>query len=115
MIELNLNNSSIKTVELPFNNLFNLHYDDNYMYVVEHSYHNDKTNNKIAKINLNTMDFNLFSSKNDNKTSYINENKFISSDGEKIYIYDTKDFSLVNKFDIKKAKDQIFVSFYIKE
>ncbi|WP_017415426.1 hypothetical protein [Clostridium tunisiense] len=115
IIELNLNNFSTKIVELPFNNLFNLHYYDNYMYVVEHSYHNDKTNNRIAKINLNTMEVNVFSSKNDNKTSYINENRFISSDGEKIYIYDTKNFSLINQFDIKKAKDQFFVSFYIKE
>ncbi|GAA0697012.1 hypothetical protein GCM10008904_01300 [Paraclostridium ghonii] len=113
LIKLNLNDFSINTIDLPFDNLFKLHSDDNNLYVVEASYNGYETKNRIAKINLQNMKIDVFNSKNNNQTSYIVKDEFISSDGEKIYIYDTKNFKLIKEFKLDKVKDQKFVSFYI--
>lgn len=114
LIKLNLNDFSVNTIDLPFDNLFKLHYDDNHLYVVEASYNGYETKNRIAKINLQNMNIDVFNSKNNNQTSYIVKDEFISSDGDKIYIYDTKNFKLIKEFELDKVKNQKFVSFYIK-
>lgn len=113
LVKLDLNNKSVNTVELPFNNLFKLLNNNNYIYIIESSYHQDETSNKVARINLSDMKIDTFNTENQHISSYINENKYISSDGKYIYLYNLDNFNLINKFPIKEIKDQNFVSFYL--
>lgn len=114
MIKVDLDNKTIKTNNLPFDNLFKIHTKDNYMYVVEANYNGNNTNNKIAKINLENMKIKNFVADNKHISSCIQEDNFISCDGENVYIYDLENFVLVNSFNIKQIDNQVFVSLYTK-
>lgn len=114
MIKVDLENKTAETTNLPFDNLFKIHTQENYMYVVEANYNGDNTSNKIAKINLENMKIENFVADNKHISSCIQDDNFISCDGEKVYIYDLDSFSLVDSFDIKQIDNQVFVSLYTK-
>ena len=88
---MNLNSFDVVSKDLPFKNLFKIHHHNDFLYVIEgnHISEDNALLNKIAKINIQTGNINLLNSKNNSKTSYIKNNEFISSDGNKIYIYMT--------------------------
>lgn len=114
LLQLNLLDFSINTLQLPFDNLYQLYSVNNDLYVIEASYHLDKTQNRIAKINLTNMNIDVFTADNQHISSTIYEDKFISSDSKFIYIYDISNFKLLTKFPIETPKDMTFVSLYSK-
>lgn len=115
LIVLNLKDYSIKNIKIPFNNLSDICTDGRFIYVTEHNYHNETTLNRIAKVDLQNENVTVFTAKNNLRTSYIAKNQFVTSDGEKIYIYDTNDFKLVQTIQLNENMKGKYVSFYIND
>lgn len=113
MIRINLDDYSSKVIELPFNNLSQILTDKNYMYITESSSLGETTQNRIVRLNIDSLEINQYSTKNKHVSSYINKDEFLSSDGKKIYIYNLNDFRLKKSIKLKEYKNRTFVSFFI--
>ena len=42
------------------------------------------------------------------------DNKFVLSDGEKVYIHNLNDFKIEKEFDVRQYDDKIFISIFKK-
>lgn len=107
---------------------------NNYMYILVTTDGSDNRSNKVKRINLedgsikdfdlqfkylskihiNNDDIEYFNAEGNIISSIIADNKFISSDGEKVYIHNLSDFKLEKEFNVKQYDDKVFVSIFKK-
>lgn len=111
LVIVNLKNNEVQKIDLPFNNLNEIHMKDNYLFITQGNQRRDPTDKKIAKVNLNSLDFQEFTIEIDSFVSYIKDDNFIISDGVKIQIYNCNTFIKEKEILIKTNKQ--FSSFYI--
>lgn len=107
---INLEDASIKDFDLPFKNLSKIHVNNDDIYIVESHLHREEVCNNIAKIDTKTEDIKYFNAEGNIISSIITDNKFISSDGEKVYIHNLSNFKLEKEFYVKQYGDKVFVS-----
>lgn len=111
LVIVNLKNNEVQKIELPFDNLNEIHMKDDYLFITQGNQRRDPTDKKIAKINLNSLDIQQFIIEIDSFVSYIKDDNFIVSDGIKIQIYNCNTFIKEKEISIKTNKQ--FSSFYI--
>lgn len=111
---VNLKDGSIKEFNLPFKNLSKIHLNNDDIYIVESDFHREEICNKVAKIDTKTEKIESFSIEGNIISSIISNNKFITSDGGKVYIYNLNDFKLEKEFDAKQYDEKVFVSIFKK-
>lgn len=111
---VNLKDGSIKEFNVPFENLSKIHVNNDDIYIVESDYHREDFCNNIAKINTKTEDIKYFKVEGNIISSIIDDNKFVLSDGEKVYIHNLNDFKLEKEFELKQYDNKVFISIFKK-
>lgn len=112
IIKINLENKKIEKIVLPFKTLNDIHlYKDN-IFVTQGNSQREPTEKKIAKYNLKTSEIDTFTIEIENLVSYIHEDKFITSDGRKIIVYDLNSFKKEKEFKLEKSQLN-FATFFI--
>ncbi len=112
LIKIDLETKEVEQISMPFNTLKNMHiYKDN-IYITQGDTNNEPTSRKIAKYNLNGSEIEVFTTEIENYVSYIYEDRFITSDGEIIQIYNIDTFQKENEFILKQTNIN-FVSFFV--
>lgn len=115
LVEINLENNLINEISIPFKYLKKLYaYDNNLLIIQGDPNFREQTENKIARINLDNNNLEVFETSNIHSSTYIDNEFLYSSEGNFIYIYNLSDFKLLNKFKIKEIDNERFVSLFIK-
>jgi hypothetical protein len=117
ILKVNIEDFTIDTIKLPFEDLFQTLSCNEYIYITQnYPPPGRSTENIVARINTKNNKVDIFKLKNKLSISQIDEgrNEFISTDREKMYIYDLEDFTFKKSFEISKYDDLLFSSFFIK-
>jgi hypothetical protein len=116
LIRINLNDYSTKIITLPFYYQHQLFSFKNYIYVTECDIHEETIENQVARVDIENCNVELFKTSNIMQASEIdkNKNEFLSTDGEKMYVYNLEDFNLKKSFELRQYYDLLFSSFFIK-
>ncbi|MDR1773319.1 MAG: hypothetical protein LBR30_00360 [Clostridioides sp.] len=118
VLRVNIKDFRIDKIKLPFKDLYQTLNLNDYIYVTQNDPQGQETDNLIARINIKNNDIETFKLKNDLSICQIDENKneFISTDREKMYIYNLDDFTLKKSFKINQYDYDclLFSSFFIK-
>ena len=112
LLEIDLKDLSINTIKLPISESMQLHLFDNSLYIVESDFHFNETKKRIAKLDLSSMDVSVFNTNNEHLSTIISGNKFVSCDGNDVYIYDIDNFQLLETFPIDTPNNMLFISIY---
>lgn len=112
---VSLEDGCLKEFNVPFKNLSQIHVNNDDIYIVESDSHREKFCNNIAKINTKTEDIKSFKVEGNIISSIIDDNKFVLSDGEKVYIHNLNDFKLEKEFELKQYDNKVFISIFKKK
>lgn len=110
---INIDDGSMKAFNVSFENLAQMHVSNDDIYIVESDFHREIICNSIFKLNAKTNEIEVFEVKANIISSIISNEKFIYSDGEKIYIYNLSDFKFIEEFNLKEYEDNVFISIFI--
>lgn len=111
---ISLKDGSIKEFNLPFKNLSKIHINNDDIYIVESDVHREEICNNVAKLDIKTGEIKSFNVEGNILSSIIADNKFILSDGKKVYVHNLNDFKLEKEFDAKSYDNKVFVSIFKK-
>lgn len=111
LIKIDIDTGKVTKIALPFNVLNHIHMNNNFIYVTQGSIRRENTDKKVAKISLDTLEIDVVSTEIENFISFVKNDKFYTSDGNLIQIYDLKNFGKIDEFDISTI-DQ-FATFFI--
>lgn len=115
MVALNLESKKFEEIILPFKNLSDIYIQDKYLYVIEQDYLGiEETKNRVAKININTHEIQEFKTSNKHVATDLINNKLYSTDGNKVYIYNTNNLELIRSFNLPEQKNEFVVSIFAK-
>lgn len=109
-----MKDGSIKEFNLPFKNLSKIHINNDDIYIVESDVHREEICNNVAKLDIKTGEIKSFNVEGNILSSIIADNKFILSDGKKVYVHNLNDFKLEKEFDAKSYDNKVFVSIFKK-
>ncbi|WP_226681971.1 hypothetical protein [Sutcliffiella horikoshii] len=112
LIKVNVQEGIVENITLPINNLNDIHIHENTIYITQGNIRREPSEKKIAKYSLDSGEIEVFTTEIENSVSYIHEDKFITSDGNKVQIYNLKDFQKEKDFQWEKS-DKYFASFFI--
>ena len=82
------------------------------IYIVESDVHREEICNNVAKLDIKTGEIKSFNVEGNILSSIIADNKFILSDGKKVYVHNLNDFKLEKEFDAKSYDNKVFVSIF---
>lgn len=112
LIRIDVNTEEVKNIELPFNTLNQIHFDEKFIYVTQGSARREYTEKKIAKISLNTFDVDVLNTDIENFVSFAKNGKLYISNGELMQVYALDKFDKIAEFSI--SSDSQFTTFFIK-
>ncbi len=122
LVKINLRDYSVEHIELPFENLDNICVYKNNLYIPEYNsvepLEGKLANNRIVMYDTKNGELKTIYSKNAQQFSYIKDDVYISSDGQKMYFYSLDNFELKNSFNLVHENPDIDsmypVGFFIK-
>ncbi|MFB1051876.1 hypothetical protein [Paraliobacillus sp. JSM ZJ581] len=116
LLVFNIRNGKWQTVELPFKNARYLRAVDDHFYIIEQPEPDiDPDRHTIAKLDIETLAIeDTFTFDFASREVIFEGDRMISSSDDKIYIYNTDDFELINEIEISNPKDMMFGSLLVK-
>ncbi|WP_110114251.1 hypothetical protein [Bacillus sp. CGMCC 1.16541] len=112
LLKLNVTSKKVEKIIMPFEDLFYIHHEGDFLYIVQDNNQRDQLDNKVAKYNLKTNEIQEFKTELKNDASYVKDHKFITSDGVKIQIYNVDTFKKESEFTLKDT-GKFFTTFFI--
>lgn len=112
LIKVKVQDKSVENITLPINNLNDIHIHEDAIYITQGNIRREPSEKKVAKYNLDSGEIDVFTTEIENSVSYIHEDKFVTSDGNEVQIYNLNDFKKEEDFAWEKS-DKYFASFFI--